>query len=471
MEKLPKLAIERLKVATPVADHPDADVLTAFSERSLAELERATVLEHLARCGECREILALSLPASEVMQPVFEPSAESGFSWRALRWGFVTAGIFLVAGVGFLQYRKHNTPTMMAYQTTAPVLLRDESQKKSTAPEAEADAARKPNAVAIPLPSETKPGRAAATAVAPSTVTRRDEPASGSQTAAGAGPNAFHGSLAHGPKLANQFQTAQQQTNSYSNQPVPAAPSPFLKQPDTNDTEMKARAAVTAQNVAVSGAAGPVATQSDNLQALVVNSQALSQQQLNGGQAESKVDRAKPAGIAIGSGAKVPARSGPAVMAGTLGGPLPAANARWSISSAGGLQRSFDQGTTWQDVDVAQGPAAAAANLTLASNERAKELDAKDAGKKLEKNKATGMVFRAVSANGADVWAGGASGMLYHSTDAGVTWTRVIASTAGAALTGEILTVAFSDAQHGRISTSTSELWTTDDGGQTWQKQ
>jgi len=33
--------------------HPDADVLTAFGERSLPGAERAVVLDHLAQCGDC----------------------------------------------------------------------------------------------------------------------------------------------------------------------------------------------------------------------------------------------------------------------------------------------------------------------------------------------------------------------------------------------------------------------------------
>ena len=56
---------ERLKAATPAVNHPDADALTAFSERSLPELERDIVLEHLARCGGAAQVVALALPAME----------------------------------------------------------------------------------------------------------------------------------------------------------------------------------------------------------------------------------------------------------------------------------------------------------------------------------------------------------------------------------------------------------------------
>jgi hypothetical protein len=80
-------------------------------------------------------------------------------------------------------------------------------------------------------------------------------------------------------------------------------------------------------------------------------------------------------------------------------------------------------------------------------------------------------VFRALAANGSEVWAGGSNAVLYHSLDAGAHWTRVLPSSPGTALTGDITAVDFSDLQHGRITTSTPEVWTTADDGQTWQKQ
>src|ERR1700728_44639 len=50
MPELPNIVRERLKASRPTAAHPDADVLTAFSERALPESEGAVVAEHLAGC-------------------------------------------------------------------------------------------------------------------------------------------------------------------------------------------------------------------------------------------------------------------------------------------------------------------------------------------------------------------------------------------------------------------------------------
>ena len=73
---IPKIVLERLKGRTVGSqdnrqsaienrpfEHPDANLLTAFLERTLTERERTQVLNHLAECAECREIVALSLPA------------------------------------------------------------------------------------------------------------------------------------------------------------------------------------------------------------------------------------------------------------------------------------------------------------------------------------------------------------------------------------------------------------------------
>jgi photosystem II stability/assembly factor-like uncharacterized protein len=81
------------------------------------------------------------------------------------------------------------------------------------------------------------------------------------------------------------------------------------------------------------------------------------------------------------------------------------------------------------------------------------------------------VVFRAVAANGAEVWAGGAGAMLYHSLDSGDHWTHVLPSEANASLAGDVIGVEFSEPQHGRVVTSSGEIWLTADGGQTWHKQ
>jgi len=153
---------------------------------------------------------------------------------------------------------------------------------------------------------------------------------------------------------------------------------------------------------------------------------------------------------------------------------------RWTLSASGGLQRSFDRGKTWQTVDVTANRSSfsftgetsleivAKTSRAKAAKETANEKDADKARKQVAAPPPT---FRAVAAAGSDVWAGGSPSALYHSLDAGSHWTRIVPAYAGAILTGDVISLEFPDPQHGKVSTSTSEIWTTSDDGQTWQKQ
>ena len=109
---------------------------------------------------------------------------------------------------------------------------------------------------------------------------------------------------------------------------------------------------------------------------------------------------------------------------------------RWTLNSDGTLQRSLDSGRSWQTIPVA--------NQTI---------------------------FRALAANGLDIWVGGAAGALFHSSDAGERWMQVRPAANGETLAGDIIGVEFTDALHGKLTSSLEETWVTADAGQTWQKQ
>jgi photosystem II stability/assembly factor-like uncharacterized protein len=109
---------------------------------------------------------------------------------------------------------------------------------------------------------------------------------------------------------------------------------------------------------------------------------------------------------------------------------------RWTLSPDGVLERSLDGGRTWETI-----PVAATAAL------------------------------RALAADGFEIWVGGAAGALYHSSDIGQHWVRVIPTVDGEALDADIIGVAFTDASIGKLTTSNHETWTTSDAGQSWQKK
>src|ERR1700684_2094392 len=109
MQDVPKIVVKRLQETAAAGPHPDADLLTAFAERSLGETERVRVIEHLSRCSDCREVVALAaLPATEISaENVFvTPTGGSWFGWPVCRSVAVAAGIVAIASVGIVQYRQ-----------------------------------------------------------------------------------------------------------------------------------------------------------------------------------------------------------------------------------------------------------------------------------------------------------------------------------------------------------------------------
>jgi photosystem II stability/assembly factor-like uncharacterized protein len=113
----------------------------------------------------------------------------------------------------------------------------------------------------------------------------------------------------------------------------------------------------------------------------------------------------------------------------------------WVITG-GVLQRSLDGGQSWQSALRADHPL-----LCYASH-------------------------------GENVWAGGLAGTLFHSADGGVTWVQVQPSIKVLQLSSDITHIdvrgAVRDVRSPAeivLSTSNSEIWSSEDGGQTWKKK
>ena len=454
MAEVPKIVRERLRRAS-TGSHPDADTLTAFAERVLPERERGTVLEHLAGCRSCREIMAVAVPVSEDAQAAVRYSRRLWLTWPSLRWGFAAAGIALVASLGVLNYHRHSPESMALYK--APMASEAKSAAVSIAGTAPAlpDSHKEldnTKAHALLLAAGVKANKLRNG----EEVARDAISAPVSQALKAAAPalnlrDATGGPLAHGPKANIQMNQANQwQQNAYAFDTHAATDKPAT--PPVN-LPSNGRALFKTQTE-------PVETAEN----LTLQSQSLSEQSPQGGTEESKVDRAKPLET-VNAGSPKAYVETPAAAA-KLARSTAVAGARWAINSSGGLQRSLDHGATWQDVNVNTSPAAAA-GMSLVANERKDQLESYA---KKEKQ-ASPIVFRAIAANGADVWVGGVNGALYHSTDGGAGWTRVVPSSRDVILTGDVISVNFPDALHGRIQTSTAEAWFTGDGGQSWDKK
>ena len=489
MEKVPKIVGERLKAAAVTVDHPDPNVLTAFSEHSLPELERSHVLEHLVRCGECRDIIALALPAEEPTAQVIRPVRGRWLTWPRLRWGLVAAGVVVVGSFGVLRYRATSHPAMVASYDASRAQEVEKAKNDGmtplpAAPEAASTDEEKKAPVAglLDRPATSKPVPEAnkefdrLEQFAKLQPPARDRRPDADGTRGRLRPQ----TLAHGPKPpTQQWQQnaiANANNNAYAFQsqaPAPAVPPEFARKQSSNQVVVSAQ--VPAPSTAGSAVGGPVTDKKvQDLDTLAVNGRSLTVLQPNGSNAGAEVARAKPAEAPPSANAPNPQLTD-AYAVSTINGsnfaqtaPLAPESVRWSINAMGGLQRSLDQGKSWQDVDVTGAAGiASGANMRLAmksSHEKALAKDKADA-------KQAPVLFRSVSANGPDVWAGGSSGHLYHSSDAGGHWVQVVPTWSGVVLTDDIVSLQFADPLQGRIVTSSSEIWTTSDAGQTWQKR
>lgn len=423
--------------------HPDANLLTAFAEKSLGERERALVLGHLAECPGCREVISVASAANEEWPGVPAlPVRSRWLSWPVLRWGAAVACVVVVGTAVTLRYEWRSGPAPGPEQAAAPLpapsaVLRTENEEK-VGPEEKLAAKILPPS---PIRSESSFGVAGRLAKAP---------------ASAAGKSAAIPSPINGVEETDQMQKKQVEAN----QPFGG----YL----TRDKLASVDAARSAQRppavqgqLAASAPAAPAAKATvmepqarerlddkdnpvhANSETVTVMAEALQVQTAQASVAKTKDDSRRKAqndrggamaGMALGDHTS-DMKSAETVSGGnkTVGREGNEAGGRWTIAADGSLQESPDAGRSWQAVAVA-----------------------------------SGVVFRALAANGPDIWAGGNAGALYHSSDAGQHWTQIKPQADGRALTGDITAVEFGDPQHGKLTTSTRETWITGDGGQTW---
>ena len=86
--------------------HPDAEVLSAFAEQALGERERGEVMEHLAGCSRCRQVVALAREAAgaEVAVPRHAPVRRRVW-FRS--WGLALAPLAAVAAAAVFAIYVH----------------------------------------------------------------------------------------------------------------------------------------------------------------------------------------------------------------------------------------------------------------------------------------------------------------------------------------------------------------------------
>ena len=461
MEQLPKIVQQRLQATAKAGVHPDPDLLTAFAEKSLNERERGQVLQHLAQCADCRNVISLAIPEVEAAPSTPAKLRTPWLTWPVLRWGALAACVVVVSAAVTLHYeRRPNSAPTIAKTTPAsapPANVPVESQTTNLAGE-------KLAAKVIPPLSEGDRDRLPAGKLAKQSDSDKENATSAVAT------SAVNGVLVGGPaknSLANErmADAATMSANKPSRPmgqiaaaPAPAAPpatkvingapesggrtdnaeyvarsmnqtvtvqSEPLPAPSTAEAvERKAKDEMPKRESAAS--AGVVAgTLSGDQKADVSSAETVSG--AYDGQLRSK-KLATQTAIAKMSTAKT------SIAQTSISQTLPAeARLRWTLSPDGSVQRSLDSGKTWQTIPVAGN-----------------------------------IVFRALAANDSDIWVGGSAGALFHSADAGQHWDQIKPSVDGKPLAADIIGLKFSDALHGSLTTSSSQIWNTSDGGSSW---
>jgi hypothetical protein len=420
MQDVPQFVLRRLREKAAACSHPDADLLTAFAEQALPGGERARVMEHLAACGDCRDVVALALPVSEVgVSPVSVTRARSGWlGLPILRWGALAAGLTVVISIGILQY---------SHDRKGDLVASNRPQEAVTLPSASNPALSTQATV-----SQTEAGKQASSALGHQATVRATghelvfaRPAVSASAPAGSNPTARSGQeIKNGTTSESSELHASSPINSQS---AATSQNQFAQEVAQNEMPLRSDGGNTTNLTSfdVVKAKDPVPAQASSSDA--------------------------PTSLASPS----PLQTSPSLMSRAL--------PRWTVSSSGLLQRSFDAGNTWENVNPAlsaQAGGSHPAERTSGEN----ETNSTPANN-------SSAVFHAVAALGLEVWAGGSGGILYHTSDGGNHWIRVSPGTASAGFTGDIVGIRFADPQHGKISTSNAELWTTSDTGQTWQKQ
>lgn len=413
MDRLNKLVSGSLK-QQPFGPHPDADTLAAFAENGLKRAERQQTLAHLAECADCREILYLAQPDSATARDVeiYRPNRVTHF---ALRWGAVAASLVIVAGGLFItRHEFWSSKQAVLEQKPAPqpavADYYDKLAEKKAPPEL--DSLRNAEA-----PAARKQLSAAATKTRPPEkhmTAKLQEKLSFDESGQVRVLNETESPGTASGMGANSHVARADEKNKRRDDSAPvSAPSAATINVvggyvAENKIDSKDMPRATSESVEVSAAAPAVPAESE---------QAVATGSAKAEASQSDIRAFNQNGAFMNA--------------------LAAPGAKWELSPKGEVRRSFDAGKTWQSVAVG----------------------------------GNGAVVRAIFSSGTQVWVGGTAGTLYHSTDSGLTWTKIVPAAAGEKLRSDISHIDFSDPQTGAVTAANGETWLTSDGGQTWRRK
>ena len=454
MTEVPKIVYDRLRAALPEQAHPDADLLTAFAEQALSATERDGVLQHLALCGDCRDVVALALPAADLVAAPIASETDGlqttasrsrgphklSFAWPTLRWAALAAGAVVAAAVLLVHPGKLNQATPSAHQQITP----------------SAPAASGPQIASSSVPSSqiaTSPNNQYAV-LAKDEAEPKSELRLSKKLKAGQAvkPAQAESGMLLADNKKDSGQAGKPSAAPSDRDRVFAYDAPSSRAATETVEVSGAAAAVTTEPSAENALMARNETPRDDAPAIEKAKPALQEMETMETNEQVKTEAAAVPGPAraqtrnVMSAAKLASPASPTL----------ARNVTWAIK-AGVLQRSLDSGQSWQDALHADHPL-----LCYASHDE-------------------------------DVWTGGQAGTLFHSANSGVTWVQVQPSIKARQLSSDITHIEVRNAEvrdddlrgnmrdelrgNARgpaeilLSTTNNEIWSSSDGGKTWTKK
>jgi hypothetical protein len=419
MEQLPKIVGQRLR-AVSAKTHPDANLLAAFAEKSLFPREQAQVVEHLANCAVCRDVLAQSQP-EEALQTAAVAAPGRRDSWfhsATVRWAALAACVAVVGAVVISRSRFESKPGDKIALYKQPVeAAKTESVTAPVAAPAEPVATRREESKAAQLQDRLEAGRKRDTNQVAGLEKR--------QLAMAAPKSQPEQSQVGG----NSAELDAKQKVSSTNETVEVSSAAVQVETQTVD-EAKANKKEFSADKAMKAPARNEVELPQTVAALPAAPQA------KGGPMSSVVSNRPSQSGSVEVNGLYRAKDGYAdsgASAGALRSGVRFPTPRWQLSPEGKLLRSADLGESWQRISLGENVA-----------------------------------FRALSVNGREVWVGGSRGNLFYSPNAGESWQEIKPSSNGQTLTADITGIEFKDPQHGKVTTADHQIWTTTDGGHTW---
>lgn len=485
MQEISNSLRQRLRARPEPTVHPDPDLLTAYVEQSLPSSERSQVVQHLADCSYCREVISLGLSQIEAEAPQVASLASGHSRWwiPAYRWAAVAATVAIAATLVIekpwqARFTRHEpastlsdnvqpassdrpsvaTPTASQPATNAldstPAGDRNQTAKTETA-SAPAKPSQHVTGAGGPVTSEDRSLRAnepvgrisggvvgeglrRAPALMPAPPPVPPQPVQAVKTQAAPAAETSYAYKDAQQDYVNTTILNNQAAGVIAETKIPEAPSP--KATSNQYAPGKDPRKLRADALAASEMDVPVvqpATAPDQAPSAADSTLAKSTFALKSG-LSTAVHKTIETAKKVATGKSAGSSGQGFASAGFIASPAdadqgtakkPAQAVHWSITSDGRLLRSSDVGQ-WHQV-VTQNP---------------------------------DVQFRVVQPHGSEVWAGGNHGTLIHSWNAGVNWSQMNLPDSS---TSDITAISIDD-DNVQVKTSNGQTFVSNDHGKTW---